>query len=53
VAGCCECGDESSGSCATELVSWLVGVRISKGLTADGVPCQIYYILLTIPNLIC
>jgi hypothetical protein len=21
VAGCCECGDESSGSCATELVS--------------------------------
>jgi hypothetical protein len=20
VAGCCECGDESSGSCATELV---------------------------------
>jgi hypothetical protein len=24
VAGCCECGDESSGSCATELVSYLV-----------------------------
>jgi hypothetical protein len=24
VAGCCECGDESSGSCATELVSILV-----------------------------
>jgi hypothetical protein len=23
VAGCCECGDESSGSCATELVSQL------------------------------
>jgi hypothetical protein len=21
VAGCCECGDESSGSCATEIVS--------------------------------
>jgi hypothetical protein len=21
VAGCCECGDESSGSCTTELVS--------------------------------
>jgi hypothetical protein len=21
VAGCCECGDESSGSCATELVN--------------------------------
>jgi hypothetical protein len=23
VVGCCECGDESSGSCATELVSYL------------------------------
>jgi hypothetical protein len=22
VAGCCECGDEPSGSCATELVSY-------------------------------
>jgi hypothetical protein len=22
VAGCCECGDEPSGSCATELVSF-------------------------------
>jgi hypothetical protein len=24
VAGCCECGDEPSGSCATELVVYLV-----------------------------
>jgi hypothetical protein len=24
VAGCCECGDEPSGSCATELVSLVV-----------------------------
>jgi hypothetical protein len=24
VAGCCECGDESSGSCATELDSFIV-----------------------------
>jgi hypothetical protein len=24
VAGCCECGDEPSGSCATELVSYMV-----------------------------
>jgi hypothetical protein len=23
VAGCCECGDEPLGSCATELVSYL------------------------------
>jgi hypothetical protein len=27
VAGCCECGDEPSGSCATELVSQLVQCR--------------------------
>jgi hypothetical protein len=25
VAGCCECGDETSGSCATELVSYNPG----------------------------
>jgi hypothetical protein len=25
VAGCCECGDEPSGSCATELVSYWKG----------------------------
>jgi hypothetical protein len=24
VAGCCECGDEPSGSCATELVSYCI-----------------------------
>jgi hypothetical protein len=30
VAGCCECGDEPSGSCATELVSYevLMAVKI-------------------------
>jgi hypothetical protein len=27
VAGCCECGDEPSGSCATELVSLIVVVK--------------------------
>jgi hypothetical protein len=26
VAGCCECGDEPSGSCATELVSYFVAI---------------------------
>jgi hypothetical protein len=30
VAGCCECGDEPSGSCATELVSYLFVVYLSK-----------------------
>jgi hypothetical protein len=23
LAGCCECGDEPSGSAATELISWI------------------------------
>jgi hypothetical protein len=35
VAGCCECGDEPSGFCATELVSLLsrnVKVKIYKTL---------------------
>jgi hypothetical protein len=26
VAGCCECGDEPSGSCATELVSYIIKI---------------------------
>jgi hypothetical protein len=26
VAGCCECGDEPSGSCATELVSFNIHI---------------------------
>jgi hypothetical protein len=26
VTGCCECGDEPSGSCATELVSYLLNI---------------------------
>jgi hypothetical protein len=30
VAGCCECGDEPSGSCATELVSQLVSVSSAE-----------------------
>jgi hypothetical protein len=31
VAGCCECGDEPSGSCATELVSQLVRRNLFYG----------------------
>jgi hypothetical protein len=33
VAGCCECGDEPSGSCATELVSY--SVQGAKIITAS------------------
>jgi hypothetical protein len=29
VAGCCECGDEPSGSCATELVSFRIYSPVS------------------------
>jgi hypothetical protein len=37
VAGCCECGDEPSGSCATELISYVywgteAGVKMSSVL---------------------
>jgi hypothetical protein len=34
VVGCCECGDEPSGSCATELVSSLNG-RAQRALATD------------------
>jgi hypothetical protein len=30
VAGCCECGDEPSGSCATELVSILTVASVTN-----------------------
>jgi hypothetical protein len=32
VAGCCECGDEPSGSCATELVSSVVYTNTIVGI---------------------
>jgi hypothetical protein len=32
VAGCCECGDEPSGSGTTELVSYRLGGRLMKML---------------------
>jgi hypothetical protein len=34
VAGCCECGDEPSGSCATELVS--AGCSVVATEPAEG-----------------
>jgi hypothetical protein len=30
VEGCCECGDEPSGSCATELVNYIIQRYVSK-----------------------
>jgi hypothetical protein len=46
VAGCCECGDESSGSCATELVSYLgySRLKVARCRWADiqGVPKSVY-----------
>jgi hypothetical protein len=35
VAGCCECGDEPSGSCATELVSSCAVSRPKYALSTD------------------
>jgi hypothetical protein len=49
VAGCCECGDEPSGSCATELVSKCVmplGVGMlglsPRNLVLDGYRSRLY-----------
>jgi hypothetical protein len=33
VAGCCECGDESSGSCVTELVNNMPSVSVKTFIT--------------------
>jgi hypothetical protein len=38
VAGSCEYGDEPSGSSATELVSWLVGIPLPKHSQSAFVP---------------
>jgi hypothetical protein len=35
VASCCECGDEPSGSCATELVSYLWFIYLTNLLLFD------------------
>jgi hypothetical protein len=34
VAGCCECGDEPSGSCATELVSYTTCMKWTRDMEA-------------------
>jgi hypothetical protein len=36
MTGCCECGDEPSGSCATELVNIIILIRV--GTTVVGAP---------------
>jgi hypothetical protein len=38
VAGYCECGDEPSGSCATEVVSWLVSLSCELHIPANLAP---------------
>jgi hypothetical protein len=41
VAGFCECGDEPSGSCATELVRWLCNaVEFTKNAKPELFLCQ-------------
>jgi hypothetical protein len=45
VAGCCECGDEASGSCATELVSSLVYILVHTTLVCRF-SCRYYKLLL-------
>jgi hypothetical protein len=38
VAGCCECGDEPSGSCATELVRTATKQKVTKQGSVRLVP---------------
>jgi hypothetical protein len=45
VAGCCECGDEPSGSCATELVMFVkvTEIPIMCGYYAVyNITCELY-----------
>jgi hypothetical protein len=45
VAGCCECGDEPSGSCATELVSifvLIVNIFMSVYFSSDFIMNNLY-----------
>jgi hypothetical protein len=37
VAGCCECGDEPSGSCATELVSYIILLPTTNLIVFAGI----------------
>jgi hypothetical protein len=42
VAGCCECGDESSGSCATELVSlFLLSLIYYRPMSSETIKSNI------------
>jgi hypothetical protein len=52
VAGCCECGDEPSGSCATELVSCSDGnVNTEKQNAMTSVLCSVQGHLARSPRL--
>jgi hypothetical protein len=44
MAGCCECGDKPSGSCATELglVSDEVSQSIKPGYSLTGLDCSLF-----------
>jgi hypothetical protein len=42
VAGCCECGDEPSGSCATELVSYITKIN-DLFLVSSSKNYEMYY----------
>jgi hypothetical protein len=49
VAGCCECGDEPSGPCTTELVS-LVSYMYTVGYEVYHHPP---FLLLSLHNIVC
>jgi hypothetical protein len=45
VAGCCECGDDPSGSCATELVSYTCKKKYERGGGGEVESYNSYYVL--------
>jgi hypothetical protein len=48
VACCCECGDEPSGSCATELVSYILYIYICTICITCAYICIYIYIYIYI-----
>jgi hypothetical protein len=43
VAGCCECGDEPSGSCSTELVIYVVLHAVLYSIISKEELCVYHY----------
>jgi hypothetical protein len=45
VVGCCECSDEPSGSCATELVFIMIFIIVLTSSVCVHLPLQVFFLL--------